>query len=108
MKLTDLKIFLDGASSTLEIYPNSSVRAELERIYALTSKRSRCVSTGMTGRIARAADPQVVTVCLSDRAALEGDWRSIGNDFLNAYERERSKEAKQARALSNEAPCLGY
>lgn len=98
MKLTDLKIFLDGASSTLEIYPTSSVKAELERLYALTSKRAR------SGGTCIAARPSV-SVCVSDRAALENDWRNISGDFLHALEKER-KEAK--RMQSPQRSCLGY
>ncbi|TLX57874.1 hypothetical protein DN826_06470 [Stutzerimonas nosocomialis] len=120
MKLSFLKSYLVGAGSTLEMFPNSDPDDDLVRI---------CQRADRWGQLP-VSDPDftVVTYCRegvdavasdvvmaevkqhlesylrSDRDALAEDWRSIGGDFLAAYEKSKKLLPKPRK---NKTECWG-
>lgn len=112
-KTYQLQTTLEGLSSILDIYPDSDLSAELERIYALTKQ------THIPNRHYAAADNLTVVThkllrgslkagagAREDMRALSSDWQSVGSCILDAYHK-KSKDIKKS-TRKGDADCWSY
>lgn len=112
-KTNQLQITLDGLSSILDVYPDSDLSAELNRIREL-SERTHVIShhhavtdnlTVVTVKIAHEHLRDVLGA-REDMRSLSGDWQRVGGDFLNAYQKARKSDKKAIR--KDDADCWSY
>lgn len=109
MKLNNLKFYLTGAGSTLEILPNSDPDDELHRICE--------IARGYTDVYATALKPELreqIAACRNarvhiehfypktDRDSILDDWKAVGADLIIA-----TQEAKKSlhRLRKDESEC---
>lgn len=109
--ITNLKITLDGFSSVLDIYPDSDLSVELERIRELSERTrvfTQCYTANETLVQVKLVRDHLKTYldASKDVRALSGDWQRVGGDFLNAYQKVRKSEKKAIR--KDDADCWSY
>lgn len=94
--MKELKITLDAAGSIFEMFPDSNLTDEIRRLNELSSKISR-----MNAEIMQ-AQPLVTmrelrlnhALLNADLHALDNDWRNVGGDFLNAYNKTTAGKSR--------------
>lgn len=120
MKLSFLKSYLVGAGSTLEMFPNSDPDDDLVKICQKAERWGQLPGAApdftMVSYCREGADSNASHVVVaeikqhleayirSDRDALADDWRSIGGDFLSAYEKSKKLLPKPRK---NKTECWG-
>lgn len=112
MNKSHLKIFIDAASSNLDIYPSSTIENELKRIeelYEVVWASSDLHSKLNTQYEVKHYQHMLNKMCNSssnykkiDKAALKHDWHSVGKDFESAVEKAKRSASK------DEAECWGF
>lgn len=108
----NLAISLSGAGSVLEIFPDSDIDAELLELQKMTDflaemqgrlVQPSCYPGRLTSILATHRAYEFSVPCRVDHDALAHDWRSVGGDFLHAYQKALPARHKPLR--KEESDC---